>query len=128
MKDYKYFTATELECHCRQCNGEMNDIFMSKLIALRKDCAFPFHIGSAYRCPEHNADVGGGEQSGHLYGRAVDIIVSGRKGHKLIGLAGKHGITGIGIKQHGPYEDRFIHLDDLTNTHDQPRPHLWSYP
>ena len=37
------------------------------------------------------------------------------------------GMTGIGIKQHGPHNKRFIHLDNLDNsTH--PRPTIWSYP
>ena len=40
--------------------------------------------------------------------KAVDIRVRGQDALKLIEVALKNGITGLGVKQHG--ESRFIHL------------------
>jgi len=37
----------------------------------------------------------------------------------------KHGITGLGVKQHG--DSRFIHLDTLDSEPHRPRPTVWSY-
>ena len=34
----------------------------------------PVKINSAYRCPKHNAKVGGAEKSQHLTGLAADIV------------------------------------------------------
>ena len=34
----------------------------------------PIKINSAYRCPEHNAKVGGVKNSQHLSGLAADIV------------------------------------------------------
>jgi hypothetical protein len=45
----------------------------------------------------------------------------------LIELAIKESITGIGVHQKGPREHRYIHLDDLPNSPDSPRPWIWSY-
>jgi hypothetical protein len=35
------------------------------------------------------------------------------------------GFTGIGVKQKG--KGRFIHLDDIEDSGDRPRPWVWSY-
>jgi hypothetical protein len=36
-------------------------------------------------------------------------------------------MTGIGVAQRGPHDKRFIHLDDLKNSEQNPRPWIWSY-
>ena len=38
---------------------------MELLEAMRVDLGFPININSAYRCPEHNEDVGGAPKSWH---------------------------------------------------------------
>tara|TARA_R110000765_G_scaffold288882_3_gene385097 strand:- start:483 stop:743 length:261 start_codon:yes stop_codon:yes gene_type:complete len=38
---------------------------------------FPIRINSAYRCPTHNANIGGAKHSKHLEGLAADIDVMG---------------------------------------------------
>ncbi len=45
----------------------------------------------------------------------------------LIALAHKHGFSGIGLRQHGDYKGRFVHLDDLSNATGRPRPWIWTY-
>jgi hypothetical protein len=60
---------------------------------------------------------------------AVDIGVYGDRAHAVIGEAYALGFTGIGVRQHGPTDRRFIHLDTLTPEVAErfPRPTIWSY-
>jgi hypothetical protein len=52
----------------------------------------------------------------------VDIAVSGQDCYELMGLAMKHGFTGIGVAQKG--SGRFLHIDTFKGG---PRPNVWSY-
>ena len=61
----------------------------------------------------------------HASGRAVDIGVRGDRALKVIEVALKHGMTGIGVNQKGG--SRFIHLDDLEASGKFHRPTIWSY-
>lgn len=126
MKNYPpYFTAAELKCKCGRCNGSMSDAFMRKLSKMRKEAGFGFILSSAYRCPAHNNRVSGtGRDGPHTTGRAVDIKCFGTKAHKVMELAFKHGMTGIGVHQKGKHAKRFIHVDDLDTIM---RPWVWSY-
>lgn len=121
--NYDFFPPHELMCHCGLCDSygnEMNSEFMGKLIKLRKECEFPFIVTSAYRCSQHNEDVGGSLSSQHLYGKAVDISIRGNKAYTIIKLAEEYGMKGVGISQIG--SKRFVHLDDRTGAFA-----LWSY-
>lgn len=119
---WPFFSHKELACrHCGEIH--MDAEFMTKVVQLRRVMKFPFPITSGFRCHKHNASVGGSPTSGHVLGRAVDIQVYGQRAFELIHTAPDFGITGIGIKQHGPYSGRFIHLDDL----EEGRPTIWSY-
>ena len=88
---------------------------MTKLVNLRRELDFPFPINSAYRCKQHNANIGGHKKSYHLLGRAVDIRADHDRAWQIIAAAKKHGFRGIGIDQKG--EGRFIHLDDRSQDH-----------
>lgn len=124
---YKHFTESELRCPCCDING-VHKSFMEKLEALREECDFPFVLTSAYRCPDHNRVIGGAKNSPHMMGLAVDILVYGKRAHKLLSLAPKHGFTGIGINQKGDPSTRFIHLDTvIPNNQKVPRPWIWTY-
>lgn len=114
-----YFTKDETKCkHCGK--EDMHPVFMEKLNDLREECGFPFIITSAYRCKEHNKNIGGHPKSAHMKGRAVDIACNHAKAQEIIKLARKYGFNGIGIKQYGL--GRYIHLDDYHLTFK-----LWSY-
>lgn len=121
-----HFTRAELSC---KCCGEMrlSEAFVNKLEALRVDAGFPFHISSGYRCPKHNQAVSSTGARGPHTRDAVDVRIYGERAHRLVGLATKHGFSGIGVSQKGPQGSRFIHLDDLPNGPDSPRPWIWSY-
>lgn len=34
-----------------------------------------FSISSAYRCPDHNREIGGASNSQHMKGRALDVLL-----------------------------------------------------
>ena len=102
--------------------------YMDKLQRLRTMYGRPLVVTSGYRAPEHNRVVSSTGYNGpHTSGRACDIAIFGGDALALVELALAYGMTGIGIKQHGPHASRFIHLDDLTPP-DFPRPMIWSYP
>jgi len=45
---------------------------------------------------------------------------------RLVDIARKHGISGVGISQRGLHAKRFIHVDTLSDDK-HPRPTMWSY-
>ena len=121
-----YFTEEELACKgTDEC--DMHPEFMDKLIAVREDYNHPMIITSGYRHLAYNDTIGGAKNSPHLYGRAVDIKVAGGDALRLIGAALRHGMTGVGVKQRGDHDRRFIHLDDMPQSDTHPRPWIWSY-
>ena len=121
-----YFTEEELACKgTDEC--DMHPEFMDKLIAVREDYNQPMIITSGYRHLAYNDTIGGAKNSPHLYGRAVDIKVAGGDALRLIKMALRHGMTGVGVKQRGDHDRRFIHLDDMPQSDTHPRPWIWSY-
>jgi len=123
---WNYFSIDELKCKgTDECN--MDEGFMERLVTLRHKFNKPMVISSGYRSSSYNQVIGGARNSPHLYGKAVDVLVSGKAAHKLIGLAIQHGFTGIGVSQRGSHESRFLHLDTMDNSDIHPRPWIWSY-
>ena len=123
---WEYFSTEELKCGgTDEC--DMNEDFMNKLVSLRKEFNEPMVISSGYRHLSYNQVIGGAKSSPHLYGKAVDVLVSGKAAYRLIKLSMDHGFTGIGVSQKGPHKSRFIHLDTMDNTNIHPRPWIWSY-
>jgi zinc D-Ala-D-Ala carboxypeptidase len=122
----KYFHPSEFACRCGCNENKIDSQFVEKLDALRAECGFPLLITSGYRCPKHNRTVSKtGDFGPHTTGHAVDIRVDRGRAYQVLGLAQKHGFTGIGVQQKGG--GRYLHLDDLPNDIGQPRPTVWSY-
>lgn len=74
----KFFSESELSCHC--CGGfpdenGVDDRLVAALDNMREMMGGPLEISCAYRCPEHNAYVGGVHDSDHVRGEAADILV-----------------------------------------------------
>ena len=120
------------EMACRE-TGEcvLDSIFMDKVQRLRNSVG-RLSISSGYRSPEHSieqAKVDRGKPLGtHTLGRAIDLQGAFDTAFKILAKAAEAGFTGIGIKQHGPVDDRFIHLDDLGGSEFAGfRPTVWSY-
>lgn len=123
MWESKHFSKNELKCpHCDEC--DMDHDFMAMLEESRELYDAPIHLNSAYRCEQHNKDVGGVRNSAHCRGNAVDISINGENAFYLLDIVFTFGFTGIGIKQHGEYKDRFIHIDNDMN---DMRPRVWTY-
>ena len=128
----KHFTENELRCKCGNCVFlGMDRDYMRKVEAIRTDPEWenrPMIPSSAFRCSAHNKAVSkSGSHGPHSKMRAIDFLCSSEEAILLEVLGYKHGMTGFGISQKGPYKKRFIHLDDLPNKKSQPRPHKWSY-
>jgi len=123
---WDYFSFSELKCKgTDECN--MDEDFMKRLVDLRHEFNEPMIISSAYRHISYNQVIGGAKNSPHLYGKAVDVLVSGKAAYRLMKMAMEHGFTGIGISQKGPHEGRFLHIDTMDNSDIHPRPWIWSY-
>lgn len=110
MSDWPYFP---------EIPEGMNEEFMDRLISLRSELGFPLPVTSSLRDDDRH--------SMHNLGRAVDVGVWGERAFKLVSAAPKFGMVGIGIKQHGPHNKRFIHVDDGLHVNGFPRPMIWSY-
>jgi hypothetical protein len=129
LAEWRWPNFTPAEFACRG-SGKLLIVpaFMDRLQRLRNTFAKPMPITSGYRSPEHNRAVSSTGYNGpHTTGRAVDIRIAGEAADKLFDLAKPHGFTGRGIRQHGDWSGRFLHLDDLTAP-EHPRPRIWSYP
>ena len=75
MPSSKYFNSVEWTCHCG-C-GEGDDIISQTLLnlldQLRENVGGPLTANCMYRCPSHNASIGGAKASQHVLGTAADI-------------------------------------------------------
>lgn len=80
----KYFGKAEFRCNC---NGKYCDGFPAepdpKLVRVadrvREHFGAAALISSGVRCEKHNANVGGVSNSRHLYGKAMDFCISGKR-------------------------------------------------
>jgi uncharacterized protein YcbK (DUF882 family) len=85
MKLSEHFDSSEFTCHC--C-GElpeqgMDPALLEVLERVREYFDAPVTVVSGYRCPKHNAEVGGARSSQHLLGTAADIRVKGIKPYEV---------------------------------------------
>ena len=121
---YPNFSAHEFDCSHTGRN-KMHPDFMRRLQNIRTDFGKAMVVTSGYRSPKHPIEARKSEPGAHASGRAADIAVYGGDAYRVIELALKHGMTGIGVQQKG--DKRFIHLDDLEHADNRPRPWVWSY-
>jgi len=116
---WTYFTPAEIACRCG-CgelwpgSGEMPDSFheaMDALQELRELLGRPIRLNSAHRCADHNAAVGGAEDSQHL-GLAFDCRCPADQAG-FLAAAGECGFTGMGRyrPRARPPRSGFVHLD-----------------
>ena len=75
----KHFVLEEFQCKCcRELPVDgMNPVLLEALDQLREEYGKPIYVSCGYRCPSHNAEVGGVSNSQHLLGNAADIYVDG---------------------------------------------------
>lgn len=101
-----FFSDKELACKCGCKEVHMDAEFLDKLNLARSFAEKPWKVNSAYRCPKHNKAVGGGNNSTHMAGKAVDISApTSQKKYEIITCALRAGFTRIGVGKN------FVHLD-----------------
>lgn len=89
-----HFSRSEFRCHhCGRLVGPTSQL-LAVLERLRARVGRPLRIVSGYRCPAHNAAVGGARGSRHKAGDAADIP----SGYASARLAAECGAVGIGTK------------------------------
>ena len=108
MKVSKYFDYDEVACRC--CGNVPDNGISPRLLELldsiREALGKPMYISCAYRCPAHNAEVGGVSNSQHVLGTAADIqMPEGYNAVTLGALATKCGAEGIGLYPWGVHVD-----------------------
>jgi len=111
----KNFKLKEFECKC-ECDMPLevyeNIIKLAgQLQFLRDYTGRPITINSAYRCPEHNAKVGGSKTSQHLLGKAADITIQSLKPAEVYALI--EDLIDMGHMLQGGLGlyDTFVHID-----------------
>lgn len=106
----EYFKKSEFACKdCGAIVAMSNDL-IGVLTDIRVAVGKPVIIDSGYRCPEHNAAVGGQKNSQHLLAKAADFKIEGYSGRQLQALAttySKNRIGGLGRSDHANY----LHID-----------------
>lgn len=80
--DIKHFTWGEFACKCggQFCNGypaEMKEEVVKIADAARTHFGRPAHVVSGLRCRQWNAHEKGVENSQHMYGEAIDLMIEG---------------------------------------------------
>lgn len=108
----QYFKPEEFSCKCGKCGigfNQMNPSTLTMLNQARVIAGVPFIITSAYRCEEHNRNVGGTSNSAHLRGYAVDIkIRSSSDAMKILKALISVGFNRIGYNS----STKFFHVDN----------------
>lgn len=75
----KYFKEGEFACKCcRQFPPSVREnieaLVDNVLDPARQKYGGPVLVNSGYRCPKHNAEVGGVPRSQHMVGEAADVV------------------------------------------------------
>ena len=103
-----HFSTSELCCHdCGRCS--VSGRLLAALEELRAMGPEPIVVDDGYRCPEHNASVGGVQDSQHILGTAADIRILGLSVQAMYDRAKQvpeFAAGGIGV-----YDTGFIHVD-----------------
>lgn len=111
------FQAFEFDCGCTVCKETLIDEkLVQYLQQIREHFGKP--IGgsrlTAYRCPDHNAQVpNAAKNSRHTLGMAADISIAGVSPAEIAKYAESIGILGIGLYDTDK-DGYFVHIDTRT--------------
>lgn len=120
----KHFAEKELRCKCcGQLPPSVREnsvaLVINVLDPLRDQYQKPIRVNSAYRCPKHNKEVGGVQNSQHMKGEACDIHAgSPEENLKLAKLIAAQGVFDQEILYVNSATDmrpRFIHVSYKKN-------------
>jgi len=101
----KFFNKKEFNCKCCGKSNISTNLVL-KLDLARELAETPFVITSGYRCTKHNREVGGVQNSAHVVGLAVDIVVPDNVARLNI----LRGLIIAGFRRIGIGKD-FLHAD-----------------
>lgn len=126
-REIQFFGPHEFACSC--CGEERMQLsWMITLDMIRKELGTAMIVTSGYRCKNHPVEAAKRVPGTHNQGLATDLSMYGSAVYQLLSLLHKFpGVTGVGLKQHGDIEERFIHLDGASAAQNRPRPHIWTY-
>lgn len=96
---------------CSHCGGLPDAGMDANLVSLLNEIPdlTEDDINCGYRCPDHNADVGGVPNSQHVTGQAADIDASKFGVEPLAKLCESLGADGVG--RYGLDDGLFVHVD-----------------
>jgi len=84
----RYFSKKEFACKCnRYCDGYPTQMqrgvveLADRACVALKGVAF---VSSGLRCPQHNRNVGGVDNSRHLSGKAIDLRIEGKSARQTL--------------------------------------------
>lgn len=104
------FKESEFACrHCGSVGSGIDPDLVKTLQAIRDHFGVPVTINSGYRCPTHNRNVGGAQNSQHLKGTAVDFVVKGISPAEMFSLLDPVWPGGLGRY------NNFTHIDTRSN-------------
>ena len=104
------FSTLDFDCRCQRL-GCIETLIDDDLVTALEELVhstYGIYINDGYRCPVHNKEVGGLEDSQHLLGKAADIRGNGFGPKILAASANRIALFlngGIGIY------DTFVHVD-----------------
>ena len=103
----KYFSYDEVTCHCCGKHGATPEL-LKFMDDVREAVGGPVNVTNVYRCPKHNAEVGGVPNSAHALGLACDFLIPpGYSVDSFARLCESLGADGVGRY----YGDQFVHAD-----------------
>ena len=110
-KNIRYFARDEFACKCgKYCDGypaQMQRAAVELADEARTHFGKPGIVVSGLRCKTHNANVGGVENSQHMYGEAVDLKIQGVKAKNLLDYILKQ----PGVRYAYAINDTNVHFD-----------------
>ena len=124
--DIEFFNPNEFRCKC--CKKVYMDLnFVKRLNYARSIALIPFIVTSGYRCEKHNREIGGKENSAHLYGKAADILCNTDNSRFImVSSLLRVGFKRLGISKGTEFRSGFIHVDDMIDN-EHPPFLIWLY-
>ena len=116
IKVSPHFSLREFQCRGRNCCGgavKVDSELLEKLEQLRVRLGKPVVLNCAYRCPQHNEEVGGTPNSFHTQGIAADVRTTnlGMSPLEVARIAREIGFTGVGVYDGYHGKRGFVHVD-----------------
>jgi hypothetical protein len=107
----KYFEKSEFACKCgKYCNGypdEMKKGVVTVGDRVREHFGSRAIVSSGLRCEQHNANVGGVENSRHKTGRAMDFRIEGKTSAQVLAYVQQQ----PEIRYAYAIDSQYVHMD-----------------